>query len=96
MLKMVQNQGKKLGGWRTERGDEYIPKCVRSRRAPKDTLDGSPISVVDEDIDGSGSEKVMLVNKTEVSMPRCALGIKFQIISWKGSGLLHSIKSTIY
>ena len=60
MLKIVRNPVKR---W----GDEYIPKCVRSRRAPKDTLDGSPITVTDDE--GSGDEKLVVVKKTGVMLP---------------------------
>jgi len=72
VLKIVKNNGKRLGGWRKERGDEYIPKCVRNRRAPKDTLEESSIS-----IDGA----VYNIKKTGVQLPACTLGRKFQMVS---------------
>jgi len=79
VLKMVKNNGKRLGGYRKERGDEYIPKCVRNRRAPKDTLEGSSITVVD------GEKKdLVTVKKTGVQLPACTLGRKFQMVSLKG------------
>jgi len=79
VLKMVKNNGKRLGGYRKERGDEYIPKCVRNRRAPKDTLEGSSITVVDGE-----KEDLVTVKKTGVQLPACTLGRKFQMVSLKG------------
>merc|ERR1711970_1552800 len=79
VLKTVRNNGKRLGGYRKERGDEYIPKCVRNRRAPKDTLEGSSITVV-----ASGKEDLVVVKKTDVQLPACTLGRKFQMVSLKG------------
>merc|ERR1719435_713953 len=79
VLKMVKNNGKRLGGYRKERGDEYIPKCVRNRRAPKDTLEGSSITVVD-----GGKEDLLVVKKTGVQLPACTLGRKFQMVSLNG------------
>jgi len=81
VLKIVKNNGKRLGGWRKERGDEYIPKCVRNRRAPKDTLEGSTITV-----DDGGYEDLVVVKKTGVQLPACTLGKKFQMVSLKGKG----------
>merc|ERR1719153_2092176 len=72
VLKIVKNNGKRLGGWRKERGDEYIPKCVRNRRAPKDTLEESSIAM-----DGA----VYNIKKTGVQLPACTLGRKFQMVS---------------
>merc|ERR1719153_758957 len=72
VLKIVKNNGKRLGGWRKERGDEYIPKCVRNRRAPKDTLEESLIAM-----DGA----VYNIKKTGVQLPACTLGRKFQMVS---------------
>ena len=80
---MVRNNGKKLGGWRKERGDDYIPKCVRSRKTPKDTLDGSTITVLNEE---DATELEMTVKKSGVMIPACSLGRKFQMVSLKGSG----------
>merc|ERR1711970_138647 len=77
VLKIVKNNGRKLGG--KERGDEYIPKCVRDRRAPKDTLEGSTITV-----DDGGDEDLVVVKKTGVQLPACTLGRKFQMVSLKG------------
>merc|ERR1719153_563773 len=74
---IVRNNGRKLGG--KERGDEYIPKCVRNRRAPKDTLEGSTITVYD-----GGDEDLVVVKKTGVQLPACTLGRKFQMVSLKG------------
>ena len=93
ILKIVKNNGKKLGGWRKERGEDYIPKCVRSRRGPKDTLDGSSIVVVQDDMAGldgmtGAGEKPMVAKKTGVMMPRCSLGRKFQMVNLKASGKL--------
>merc|ERR1719347_1073836 len=79
VLKMVKNNGKRLGGYRKERGDEYVPKCVRNRRAPKDTLEGSSIIVMDGEV---GEEAV--VKKTGVQLPSCTLGRRFQMVSLKG------------
>jgi len=79
VLKIVKNNGRRLGGWRKERGDEYIPKCVRNRRAPKDTLEGSTITV-----DDGGDEDLVVVKKTGVQLPACTLGRKFQMVSLKG------------
>merc|ERR1711970_969900 len=76
VLKMVKNNGKRLGGWRRERGDEYIPKCVRNRRGPKDTLEGSTIAVVD-----GTDEALVVVKKTGVQLPACTVGRKFQMVS---------------
>ena len=84
VLKIVRNPAKTLGGWRRNRGDEYIPKCVRSRRAPKDTLDGSPVTVTDDE--GSGDDKLVVVKKTGVMLPSCSLGLKYQMVSLKRSG----------
>merc|ERR1712142_1046782 len=77
VLKMVKNNARKLGGYRVQRGDEYIPKCVRSRKAPKDTLEGSTIAVVDDE----NIEDLMVVKKTGVMLPSCVLGRKFQMVS---------------
>jgi len=77
VLKIVKNNGRKLGG--KERGDEYIPKCVRNRRAPKDNLEGSTITV-----DDGGDEDHVVVKKTGVQLPACTLGRKFQMVSLKG------------
>merc|ERR1711970_453388 len=77
VLKIVKNNGRKLGG--KERGDEYIPKCVRNRRAAKDTLEGSTITVYD-----GGDEDLVVVKKTGVQLPACTLGRKFQMVSLKG------------
>merc|ERR1711909_188257 len=77
VLKIVKNNGRKLGG--KERGDEYIPKCVRNRRAAKDTLEGSTITV-----DDGGDEDLVVVKKTGVQLPACTLGRKFQMVSLKG------------
>merc|ERR1711970_1518769 len=77
VLKIVKNNGRKLGG--KGRGDEYIPKCVRNRRAPKDTLEGSTITV-----DDGGDEDLVVVKKTGVQLPACTLGRKFQMVSLKG------------
>jgi len=77
VLKMVKNNARKLGGYRVQRGDEYIPKCVRSRKAPKDTLEGSTIAVVDDE----NVEDLMVVKKTGVMLPSCVLGRKFQMVS---------------
>jgi len=77
VLKIVKNNGRKLGG--KERGDEYIPKCVRNRRAPKDTLEGSTITV-----DDGGDEDLVVVKKTGVQLPACTLGTMFQMVSLKG------------
>jgi len=92
VLKMVKNNGKRLGGERRgmSRGDEYIPKCVRSRRAPKDALEGSTITVVDEEYSGltemsAAGERSVVVRKTEVRMPSCHLGRKFQMVRLTGS-----------
>jgi len=79
VLKIVKNNGRRLGGWRKERGDEYIPKCVRNRRAPKDTLEGSTITV-----DDGGDEDLVVVKKTGVQLPACTLGTMFQMVSLKG------------
>merc|ERR1719347_2061495 len=79
VLKMVKNNGKRLGGYRKERGDEYVPKCVRNRRAPKDTLEGSSIIVIDGEV---GEDAV--VKKTGVQLPSCTLGRRFQMVSLKG------------
>merc|ERR1719317_1415655 len=79
VLKMAKNNGKRLGGYRKERGDEYIPKCVRNRRAPKDTLEGSTIAVRDGE-----NEDLVVVKKTGVQLPSCTLGRKFQMVSLKG------------
>merc|ERR1719320_2138514 len=79
VLKMVKNNGKRLGGYRKERGDEYIPKCVRNRRAPKDTLEGWIVV-----IDGDGIEEDGEIKKTGVQLPSCTLGRKFQMVSLKG------------
>merc|ERR1719370_2005252 len=76
VLKIVKNNGKRLGGCRKERGDEYIPKCVRNRRAPKDTLEESSIAM-----DGA----VYNIKKTGVQLPACTLGRKFQMVKLKGS-----------
>merc|ERR1711970_1167999 len=76
ILKMVKNNGKRLGGYRKERGDEYIPKCVRNRRGPKDTLEGSTIAVVDGE-----DEALVVVKKTGVQLPACTVGRKFQMVS---------------
>ena len=94
VLKIMKNNGKRLGGWapwKDSRGDEYIPMCVRSRRAPKDTLEGSTITVVDEEYSGltemsAAGEKSVVVKKTGVKMPSCQLGRKFQMVKLKGSG----------
>merc|ERR1712013_278137 len=81
VLKMVKNNGKRLGGYRKERGDEYIPKCVRNRRAPKDTLEGSSIIVISDDgVDEEDGD----VKKTGVQLPSCTLGRKFQMVSLRG------------
>merc|ERR1719153_1361668 len=72
VLKIVKNNGRRLGGWGKERGDEYIPKCVRNRRAPKDTLEESSIAM-----DGA----VYDIKKTGVQLPACTLGRKFQMVS---------------
>merc|ERR1719153_2235253 len=72
VLKIVKNNGKRLGGWGKERGDEYIPKCVRNRRVPKDTLEESSIAM-----DGA----VYNIKKTGVQLPACTLGRKFQMVS---------------
>merc|ERR1719153_826064 len=72
VLKIVKNNGRRLGGWRKERGDEYIPKCVRNRRVPKDTLEESSIAM-----DGA----VYNIKKTGVQLPACTLGRKFQMVS---------------
>ena len=80
VLKMVKNN-KRLGWSRKERGDEYIPKCVRNRRAPKDTLEGSTIAVVDGE-----NEDLAVVKKTGVKLPSCTWGRKFQMVSLKGKG----------
>jgi len=90
ILKIVKNNGKKLGGWRKERGEDYIPKCVRSRRGPKDTLDGSSIVVVQDDMAGldgmtGAGEKPMVAKNTGVMMPSCSLGRKFQMVNLKAS-----------
>merc|ERR1719474_1276505 len=80
VLKIVKNNGRRLGGCRKERGDEYIPKCVRNRRAPKDTLEESSIAM-----DGA----VYNIKKTGVQLPACTLGRKFQMVSLadvEGSG----------
>merc|ERR1719435_525317 len=77
VLKIVKNNGRKLGG--KERGDEYIPKCVRNRRAAKDTLEGSTITV-----DDGGDEDLVVVKKTGVQLPACTLGRKFQMVSLNG------------
>ena len=82
VLKMVKNNGKRLGGYRKERGDEYIPKCVRNRRAPKDTLEGSTITVRDGE-----NEDLVVVKKTGVQLPSCTLGRKFRMVSLKHKGL---------
>ena len=93
VLKMVKNNGKRLGGERRgmSRGDEYIPKCVRSRRAPKNALEGSTITVVDKEYSGltempAAGERSVVVRKTEVRMPSCHLGRKFQMVRLTGSG----------
>ena len=83
VLKMVKNNARKLGGYRVQRGDEYIPKCVRSRKAPKDTLEGSTITVVDNE----NVEDLMVVKKTGVMLPSCVLGRKFQMVSLESKGL---------
>ena len=95
LLKIVRNNGrrwivKRRDGW-MDRGDEYIPKCVRKRGAPKDTLEGSTITVVDEEYSGltemsAAGEKSAVVKKTGVKMPSCHLGRKFQMVKLKGSG----------
>merc|ERR1719153_290732 len=72
VLKIVKNNGRRLGGWGKERGDEYIPKCVRNRRVPKDTLEESSIAM-----DGA----VYNIKKTGVQLPACTLGRKFQMVS---------------
>jgi len=96
VLKIVKNNGKRLGGWRKERGDEYIPKCVRNRRAPKDTLEGSTIAVVDGE-----NEDLVVVKKTGVKLPACTIGRKFQMVSLKskdivneGSGDIEEVENT--
>jgi len=55
---------------------DTVPKCVRSRRMAKDTLDGATISVADD-------EKEMVVKKTGVMLPSCPLGLKWQIVNLK-------------
>jgi len=94
VLKIVKNNGRKLGG--KERGDEYIPKCVRNRRAPKDTLEGSTIAVVDGE-----NEDLVVVKKTGVKLPACTIGRKFQMVSLKskdivneGSGDIEEVENT--
>ena len=77
VLKMVKS-GR---GMRKERGDGYTPKCVRNRRAPTDTLEGSTITVNDGD-----NEDLVVVKKTEVNLPACTLGRKFQMVSLKTKG----------
>merc|ERR1719431_1176492 len=95
VLKMVKNN-KRLGWSRKERGDEYIPKCVRNRRAPKDTLEGSTIAVVDGE-----NEDLVVVKKTGVKLPACTIGRKFQMVSLKskdvvneGSGDIEEVENT--
>ena len=83
VLKMVKNNGERLGAYRhrKERGDEYIPKCVRNWRAPKDTLEGSTITV-----NNGENEDLVVVKKTGVNLPACTLGRKFQMVSLKSKG----------
>jgi len=83
VLKMVKNN-KRLGWSRKERGDEYIPKCVRNRRAPKDTLEGSTIAVVDGE-----NEDFVVVKKTGVKLPACTIGRKFQMVSLKSKDIVN-------
>ena len=93
ILKIVKNSGKRLGGGRNDRGDEYVPKCVRSRKALKDNLEGSTVTVFEQldihpeefMIDGK-NEKLVVFNYTEVMLPSCTLGRKIQIVSLKSSG----------
>jgi len=92
VLKIVHNPGRRslpYGVW-VDRGMDYIPKCVRKRGAPKDTLEGSTITVVDEEYSGltemsAAGEKSAVVKKTGVKMPSCHLGRKFQMVKLKGS-----------
>ena len=66
-----------LGRWRRKSPEDYVPKCVRSRRAPKDTLDGGTITVTDED----GLQKEVVAKKTAVMMPSCPLALRVQLVS---------------
>ena len=93
ILKIVKNNGRRLGGGRKDRGDEYVPTCVRSRKALKDDLENSTITVLEE-LDFNAEEfmideknkKLVVFNYTEVMLPRCTLGRKFQMVSLKSSG----------
>ena len=86
VLKIMKNKGKRLGGWWQDvRGDEYVPKCMRSRKVSNDThdLEGSLVTVVDTNVDGHNGEKVdrktglkageksMILKKTGVKLPSC-------------------------
>jgi len=98
ILQIRRNKGKRLGRWLNDRGDDYIPRCVRSRRALNDTLDleGSTTSVVDfvgektgreheRKVGRKNGERSMILKKNDVKLPSCSLGIRFQMINFKGS-----------
>jgi len=86
ILQIMRNKGKRLGGWMNDRGDEYIPRCLKSRRAINDTLEGSTLTVVDLDkASMKTGERSMILEKTGVKLPSCSIGLKFQMISLKGS-----------
>ena len=64
---------------------DYVPKCVRSGRADKDTLDGAEITVTDSD--DSEKDMVMVVKKIGVMLPNCPLGLTVQRVSLNNSGI---------
>ena len=79
VLKLVPPTNSKpwLGGRTRKSREDYVPKCVRSRRAPKDTLDGGTITVTDED----GLQKEVVAKKTGVMLPSCPLALRVQLVS---------------
>ena len=80
VLKLVPPTNSKpwFGGRTRKSREDYVPKCVRSRRAPKDTLDGGAIIVTDED----GLEKEVVAKKTGLMLPSCPLALRVQLVSF--------------
>merc|ERR1711892_1148844 len=71
-----------LGSRKMKSRETFVPKCVRSRRSPEDTLSGSEITIKDGE---EGHEEMVISSKTGPRLPFCPLALRVQLISLNGS-----------
>ena len=83
MLKLVPNlEGERrwFGDRKMKSREKFTPQCVRNRKGPKDSLDGSSIVVKDEE---DSVERV--VRNVGTMLPSCPLALRVQLVSLNGS-----------